>query len=280
MGIRKVKFAWDIHYKCNFRCPYCWFFKEWERLRSRNLYLSPDEWVLHWKRIYEKYGEVKIEIVGGEPFIYPDFIELVKKLSFIHLIKVTTNLSGDINRFVQEASPERVELDLNFHILFIDLKTVIDKVLVLKNAGFKCGICYLAYPPQIHQIKYLSEVFRKKGINFALAAFWGEYNGKRYPGAYSEEEKEMMRPFLGDIDRVTYHLDAKSPKGKICNAGYAYADIQADGNVVRCAPLGSKSIGNITDEKFSLLDNPSPCESDSCPCNEYDNLINESAHKK
>jgi MoaA/NifB/PqqE/SkfB family radical SAM enzyme len=276
MSEKMLKFAWDIHYRCNFRCPYCWFYKDWARLSSRNLYLSPDEWLIHWKRIYDKYGEVKIEIVGGEPFIYPNFIELVKKLSSLHLIKVTTNLSGDIERFAEEIDPERVDLDLNFHILFIDLDTVINRALILKKAGFKGGICYLAYPPQMHKIPFLSERFRREGINFALAAFWGEYNGRKYPESYTQEEKEMMRPFLGDVERIDYHLDAKSPRGKLCNAGYKYADIQADGKVVRCAQIGDKSIGNITDERFSLLEGPVPCEAETCPSNEYNNLVSES----
>lgn len=269
----KIKFAWDIHYKCNFRCPYCWFYKEWARMGQRSLYLSPEEWMVHWRRIYDKYGKARIEIVGGEPFIYPNFIELVKMISSLHSVKITTNLSGNIERFVQEVNPELVDLDLNFHVLFIDLETVLKKTLLLKKAGFKGGICYLAYPPQMHKIQSLSETFRKEGINFALAAFWGEHNGKKYPNAYTEEEKEMMRPYLGDIDRVTYHLNAQSPKGRLCNAGYMYADIQADGNVVRCAQLGHKSIGNITDDMFNLLEKPLPCEAETCPGNEYDNLI-------
>ncbi len=273
MKNNNIYFSWDIHYRCNFRCPYCWFYKDWATLNKRNIYLSPDEWMIHWRRIYDKYGELKIELVGGEPFIYPNFIELVKKLSSIHLLKVTTNLSGDIEHFAETINPERVNLDLNFHILFIDLETVIKKALILKKAGFKAGICYLAYPPQMHKIKNLSERFKKEGINFALAAFWGEYNGKKYPQAYTEEEKELMRPYLGDINRITYHLDAKSPKGRLCSAGYKYASIQADGNVVRCGPLGANSIGNIMDENFRLLENPLPCGSDVCPCNEYENII-------
>ncbi len=271
-GQKMIRFTWDIHYKCNFRCPYCWSYKDWANLKRRNIYLSADEWMIHWKRVYEKFGEVKIEIVGGEPFIYPNFIELVKKLSDIHLVKVTTNLSGDIECFAKEINPNRVDMDLNFHILFIDLETVIRKALILKKTGFNGGVCYLAYPPQMYNIKYLSERFKKEGINFALAAFWGEYNKKQYPYAYTEEEKELMRPFLGDIDRVTYHLNAEIPKGKLCNAGYRYANIQADGKVVRCGSLWNKSIGNLLDENFRLLDSPLPCEADFCPCNEYINL--------
>ena len=79
--------------------------------------------------------------------------------------------------------------------------------------------------------------FEEIGINFALAAFWGEYGGRRYPESYTQEEIEFIRPFLGDIDRIVYHLKGESPKGKLCNAGYKYAVIQADGKVIICGQL-------------------------------------------
>jgi MoaA/NifB/PqqE/SkfB family radical SAM enzyme len=267
-----IKFTWDIHYKCNFRCPYCWFYREWANMAKRNVYLSPDEWMIHWRRLYDKYGEVKVEIVGGEPFIYPHFIELVGKLSQVHRVKVTTNLSGNIAQFVKEIDPARVYLDLNFHAAFIDIQTVIEKTHILHKAGFQCGICYLAYPPQMRQIERYSRIFREAGINFALAAFWGEHEGKKYPQSYTQEEKEMMRPYIGDVDRVEYHLNGQSPRGKLCKAGHSYASIQADGNVVRCGPMSQSSIGNILDENFSLLAGASACDADYCPCNEYDNI--------
>lgn len=189
------------------------------------------------------------------------------------MVKVTTNMSGDVENFTREIDPERVSLDMNFHILFSDLDIFIEKVLILKRAGFDGGVCFLAYPPQMNKIKYLSERFKNVGIGFALAAFWGEYNGKRYPESYTEEEKEIMRPFLGDINRINYHLNAKSPKGKLCYAGYKYAGIHANGDVVRCGPLADKVIGNILKDNFGLLDKPMPCEADVCPCNEYINLV-------
>jgi len=270
---RDIYFTWDIHYKCNFRCPYCWFFKKWARLSERSICLVPDEWLQHWMRIYDKYGSVRIEITGGEPFIYPGFIELVKKLSSIHAIKITTNMSCDTGIFIKEINPERVSLDLNFHPLFIDLDNFLAKAIVLKNTGFNFGVCYLAYPPQMGKIDMLKRRFEEVGIAFSLAAFWGQYRGMKYPDSYTEEQIEFMKPYLGDINRLTYHLNTKSPRGKLCNAGYKYADIQADGNIVRCAPLGEKSIGNILDKKFKLLDKPIPCEADFCPCNEYENII-------
>lgn len=270
----KINFAWDIHYKCNFRCPYCWFFDNWAQQAKRNLYLSVQEWMEIWRRIYDKYGETRIAITGGEPFIYPNFIELVKAISSLHIVKITTNMSGNIEKFVQEISPKRVYLDLNFHAVFVkDLNEYIRKVKLLHNAGFDAGVCYLAYPPQMGLIESYKQIFEKNGIRFALAAYWGKYLGKQYPAAYSPEERELIKPFLGEVARVDYHMNATSPYGKKCNAGYRYANIQGDGKVVRCAQYADRVMGNITDKDFSLFPEPLPCEQNVCPGNEYDNII-------
>lgn len=268
-----ISFTWDIHYKCNFRCPYCWFYELWVQEGKRNVYLPVEEWMRHWKRIYSRYGKCQIAITGGEPFLYPNFIPLVKQLSQIHSVKVTTNMSGDIETFVKEIDPEKVILDLNFHPLFSDLEVFIKKALLLKAANFKSGVCYLAYPPQMKQFDAVRSRFQSEGINFALAAFWGEYLGRNYPESYSQEDRDTMRSFLGDIDRITYHLKGTSPKEKLCNAGHKYAVIQADGKVIRCGQLADKVIGNFFDEEFCLLDMPQPCAADTCPCNEYSNLL-------
>lgn len=269
----QINFTWDSHYKCNFRCPYCWFYEGWVDGGKRNTYLSVEEWMRHWGRIYSIYGKCHIAITGGEPFLYPNFIQLIKQLSQVHSVKITTNMSGDIETFVKEIDPQKVILDLNFHPLFSNLETYIKKVLLLKNAGFRAGVCYLAYPPQMKQINAVKKRFESDGINFALAAFWGEYLGQRYPESYSQQDREMIRPFLGDIDRITYHLKGQSPKGKLCNAGHKYAVIQADGKVIRCGQLAEGILGNFFDENFRLLAAPQPCTAETCPCNEYVNLL-------
>jgi len=236
---------------------------------KHNRYIPLENMIGLWKRIHELYGECHIMITGGEPSLYPNFIELVDELSKIHTVKVTSQLSGDIYTFARKINPERVVLDMNFHPMEAKLEPFIRKVLALKKRGFSGGVCYLAYPPQMDRIEYYRDKFEEKGINFALAAFWGEYNGKKYPEGYSEEEKKMIAPYIGDPDRIKYHLEGRKTKGKLCRAGYCYASIKADGAVTRCGPLSHKPIGNIFDKDFKLLEKPEPCEAEVCPCDEY-----------
>ncbi|MFC2061722.1 hypothetical protein ACFLUV_04350, partial [Elusimicrobiota bacterium] len=242
---------------------------KWEEMDKFNKYISLDEMLKIWQRLHDLYGECHIMITGGEPGLYPNFIELVDELSKIHTIKVTSQLSGDMYTFARKLNPKRIELDMNFHPMESKLEPFLRKVLTLKKHGFSGGVCYLAYPPQMDKIQYYQEKFESKGINFALAAFWGNYQGKDYPQGYSEEEREMIAPYIGDVDRIKYHLEGKKTKGKLCRAGYCYASIKADGKVTRCGPLSDKSIGNIFDKDFKLHDQPMPCEAEVCPCDEY-----------
>ncbi|NLB35012.1 MAG: hypothetical protein GX817_04235, partial [Elusimicrobia bacterium] len=228
-----------------------------------------DDIVKIWKRVYDMYGESHIMMTGGEPSLYPNFIEMVDELSKFHTVKVTSQLSGDFYTFAKKINPERVVLDMNFHPFEAKLEPFIRKVLTLKKAGFSGGVCYLAYPPQMDKMKYYEEKFRENDIGFALAAYWGKYNGVTYPDGYTEEERELIAPYIGDIDRIKYHLEGVKTMGKLCRAGYCYASVKGDGTVTRCGPLSHKPIGNLFDDDFKLHDEPMPCEAEVCPCDEY-----------
>jgi len=273
--MEKINFVWDSHYRCNFRCPYCWFDKHWEEMDKLNKYPPLSEMIALWERLYKMYGECHLMVTGGEPMLYPNFVELIAAISKWHTVKVTCQLSGDMFTFARKLNPERVTLDMNFHPLETKLEPFIRKVLYLYKYGFKGGVCYLAYPPNMDKIKYYDDEFKKHGIVMALAAFWGEYNGKKYPESYTKEEREMMLPYLGDLDRQKYHLEGRKTKGKLCRAGQIYASIKADGTVTRCGPLSHKPFGNIFDKDFKLFDKPMPCEAEICPCDEYKCIVDE-----
>ena len=152
--MKKINFVWDIHYKCNFRCPYCWFNDNWEAMEKLNANIPLERMVGLWKRMRDRHGECHIMITGGEPSLYPDFIELIDRLSKMHTIKVTSQLSGDYLTFAERINPDRVQLDMNFHPKDGNFDDFLKKVLALKRKGFKGGVCYLAYPPQMDKIEH------------------------------------------------------------------------------------------------------------------------------
>ena len=260
-----TRFTWIIHYACNYRCPYCFYYEGsgWEILKDRNIYFNPDEWLRYWQRIYERYGRCYITITGGEPFTYPDFIELISKLSLMHYpINITSNSSGDLSSFVRLASPERVSLSLSFHPKFDNLDDFLERKKFLKRHNFDGCINFLAYPPYLNDVSYYEDAFKSIGENLKFIPFRGIYREIAYPSGYTEEQKALIG--------LTQEWFTKArKKDALCYAGKQSGLLLPDGKVSRCGQLWYNCIiGDFFDENFSLLTEPKTCPVDLCPCNE------------
>jgi organic radical activating enzyme len=270
---QQISFCWDIFYACNYRCPYCWFDGRWTELARQNTIFSIEQLLKYWKKIYDRYGSVHIEIIGGEPFLYPNFKELIKQLSKMHSIGITTNLSISIDDLVENIDTSRIKIQATFHPLFAKFDDFIKQISLLKKKQMSNSVYYLAYPPQIRLIKYYKQRFNEYGVSLDVMSFWGEYQGVQYPQGYTLDERNLLDPYLGKTKGEKFQLEPKKVNGKLCRAGQIYADIKADGMVYRCGGSKAQKIGNLFSEDFKLLDNPMPCESEFCPCNEWAFLL-------
>ncbi len=272
---RRVVFAWDMHYSCNYRCPYCFYTTTgWTKLAENSNYKTPEEWKEVWGRIHQKYGRCQLRITAGEPFTYPQFPDVVRAVSELHDIQVTSNCSQTeaFRDFVKKADPSRVELDCTFHPLQGEFEPFVENVLFLRRAGFVANVCYLAYPPQMGPMAEFKKRFEGRGIYMNMAIFWGNHQGGQYPHAYTPEEKDRIKAVIGcDVSAETVGLDPIPINGKICGAGQRYAVVQGDGRVYRCGQLCHKdqSLGSIFDPRFELFKKGRACVVDYCRCKEY-----------
>jgi MoaA/NifB/PqqE/SkfB family radical SAM enzyme len=278
---KKISFSWDLHWHCNYRCPYCWWHGKWEEFSKRSVYPGLEKLIAVWKRIYDKYGQVHIEIAGGEPSIYPDFSKFILEILNYHTVSIMTNLSGDIDPIINSTSPnvmpERFKVGATFHPLFVKIEEFLPKVVKMRRKGMAIGVLYLSYPPQIKDIPKYKKIFEENDIFFSVSTFWGEYNGKTYPDAYTPEEIAIVDPALGTRKEEKFQTKPFNPKGKLCNAGHRYGLIHPDGEVLPCGGASYKGeniiISNLFDPNFKLWDAPRPCPSEICPCNEWAFLL-------
>lgn len=274
-----IEFSWDIQHSCNYRCPYCWFYGKWDEIKKNNVYPGLKRLVQIWRRIYDKYGCVQIQINGGEPFHYPDFSGLITEISKMHKVGITTNLSVDITPFVEKVNKTNVHLGMTFHPLFVDLNAFMKRAIIAKESGISMGVLFLAWPPQINQIFEYKLAFERVGIEFTVLTFWGEYNGKDYPQGYSENEREILSSVVGirSESGERFQLTPKITKGRLCRAGQTYALIHPNGNVYRCGGgnwrVQHEPFSNLFSKDFCLLPEPLLCDSDECPCNEWSFLL-------
>jgi MoaA/NifB/PqqE/SkfB family radical SAM enzyme len=270
-----ISFNWDIHWACNYRCPYCWFYGKWDEVAGRNVYHSLEKLLMVWERIFDRYGQVKVAITGGEPFHYPNFADFIVEASQWHHFMIITNLSTDITAFIHRVRRDAVVVNPSFHPLSADVDDFIGKARVLKEAGLLQCITYLAWPPLIEKIPHFQEQFARHGLTLTLQSFFGEYRGITYPDGYTEQEKMLIMPHLGSRGEKKFQTEAMRTRGKQCRAGQVYGVIHPDGTVRRCGGINSQDavVGNLFDDNFALLAGSLPCTSETCPCNEWAFLL-------
>lgn len=273
-----IELEWLIHYKCNYRCPYCFFADHWDEVSERNVDLPLADWILAWERLRKKYGHVRILITGGEPFIYPRFVEIMHNLSQDFSIGFDTNLSCSkelLVDFVSKTERSNISIGLSFHPKFAEYESFLEKALFLKEEGYQICVQYVSYPEQIQLMPQYRDKFKDSGLYFIPLPFRGSYKGLDYPASFNQEERKLIYNSTDNLDsehkeRVEKQLNQVKVKMKMCRAGQDYARIDADGTVFRCGHSVSspenKPMGNFFDKDFKFLESPLCCEQDVCPC--------------
>ena len=261
----EVRFTWNTHWGCNFRCSYCFFHDLWDHYAPRNVYKSADFWIERWKAVHELYGRCYIVVNGGEPLAYPDFVKIILAISEFHYpINITTNVSVHLDELIEKADPRRISLSLSFHPEYhkdVDkFIAIMDKV---RGKGFEGCNNIVAYPPYMDKLPLWLEKFSKAGHAMKINPFIGQYEGKNYPDAFTPEQKKLMGMQEGWVEE-------KKRRSKLCAAGWKSALILPDGGVTRCGQIGDQGIfANFFDPNFRLLDKPAPCDAERCPCDEW-----------
>jgi MoaA/NifB/PqqE/SkfB family radical SAM enzyme len=274
---------WNLNKFCNFNCDYCFSPKEF---RENIIYNGKEDKLDTIVEFFDKTGFTwLINMSGGEPFLYPNFIDLCKKLTNKHYISINTNLSNNqINHFCKKINPEKVEfINCSFHYLERKkrglIKEFIDRVNLLKRNDFNIYVTQVMWPPIIDQFDEIIELFKKENINVLPEFFRGNYNKKVYPNSYVKSEKEEILDYLHRIDFKNVLRNhgkyaerwaktiAGLPtfKGLDCGAGFDSIYIEFDGTIKRCSSENTK-LGNLFSQKCQLLNRPSKCNSKFCEC--------------
>lgn len=267
-----TRFTWNIHWSCNYRCTYCFFDGHWAEYGRRNVYKTVDEWMVQWKRVHELYGRVYITINGGEPFAYPNFIEIIRRLSGLHWpINITTNTSLHLDDFAATIDPAKVSVSVSFHPQYHAIPEFLERLKRLRAKGFLGCNNFVAYPRDLHLLPEVVSSFAAAGESVKVIPFVGEYEGVRYPDGYTKQQKALLG--MGED-----WVDNKRPKGRVCVAGSRSALLLPDGQVTRCGQIGDRGIfANFFAPEFSLQKEPQPCGEEFCPCDEWKVIPDEKA---
>ncbi|HRZ95876.1 MAG TPA: radical SAM protein [Candidatus Moranbacteria bacterium] len=275
---------WLLNLECNFRCPYCFYDDSQRSMKTRaadwvrkkvpaldpykTRFATPEEI----GKFFDETGKRwYIQISGGEPFVYPKFVEIVKRLSEKHLITIGTNLSLPIDEFISKISPKNIwSFYVSMHLgererQGFSVEDLLSKVKKLREAGFRVEINYVMYPPLIPRFPEIYKKFEDEGFELQAKVFRGAYGGKLYPKAYTEEDRKVFYDFIpSEIDRAA-SFDNLSFTGVPCTAGMNLIRINPGGSITRC-PHDRERLGNMFKGKMKLHKKVKNCVVPHCKC--------------
>jgi MoaA/NifB/PqqE/SkfB family radical SAM enzyme len=286
-----VEANWLLLQPCNFRCDYC---HQSEAALGAKAKIFGS--IAQWRDGFKATGKTwLIHITGGEPTIYPDFVELCDELCQNHFLSINSNLAHRrILTFAKKIPPERIRF-INASIHFKErqkhnsLDVFIERAQVLMDAKFTVLPSLVMTPEMVSNAHAIYEQLEALGLFAIPKVLRGIYAGKHYPLEYSAEEKRIITEYIirarqsyDDLltsmeepptidmfsdDRFLRSLE--DYRGRLCGGGYKFVKITPDGTVCRCN--SRDNLGNVLSRNVKLLNAPKVCDTYFCPyfCEKY-----------
>ena len=275
-----IEADWHLLDTCNYRCDYCFFGPETLGSKLRT-FASPEGW----KSAFDATGDVwLLHMTGGEPSIYPDFVELCENLTARHFVSINSNLThSSLQRFARRIDPSRISfINAGLHLEERELRNGYHSFLtnadLLRSSHFPILVSLVATPTALERFQEAIALLKPVGLFPIPKLFRGVLCGKTYPEAYTDCDKRRFRTFAGQARDFYQPLIAKmdeppsidalnddlfleglpSYRGLLCDAGDRFVQILPNGDVFRCG--GSSSQGNLLNPPLFPPSKPPPPE--------------------
>jgi hypothetical protein len=158
----------------------------------------------------------------------------------------------------------------------------------------------VATPDVTSQLARLEDACAAEGLQLAPKVLRGVFMGRRYPWAYSAEERAILRGAMTrareyyisryagwpapSIDIFSDHdlLDGIPDfSGRSCSAGFRFVSMKPNGDVHRCGE-SVRELGNLLNGTFRPGNEPQPCDRRYCVyfCRKYTSDAARFAHER
>jgi MoaA/NifB/PqqE/SkfB family radical SAM enzyme len=259
------EFDWHLTNRCNFFCEYC---HPQIRYVLNKKHLDEPSAELVVRRFEELERTSLVHMSGGEPFLFPDFVELCAGLTRRNWISINTNLASPelVAEFAAKVDPARVaKIVAALHVperarLGLPLETYAESFRILRAAGFDVVSLYVLYPPLLSRLREDLDTLTELGVEPLRAkVFKGVYEGRRYPEGYTDEERELVLANSGEYVFNKPYLDGMLAfPDQLCTAGMTSFKVTVTGEVRRCASVPT-SYGNLYDGTFQPAQTAEGC---------------------
>lgn len=245
---------------CNYKCEYCYAPHEY-RL-GHHFQGDINEWHDAFKRTF---GNQKLVfyLAFGEPMVAKKFYDVLDMIAsesnwYGHM---TSNLSPRLDRLVETKlfKEKRFNINASFHPTQTSVDKFLDKLLFLREHGLECPVVFVMWPPFIDKFEEWFKIFDEHNFLVHVRRFRGWYNGKFYPKAYTEEERQFIARYCDDAT-IKYMLNDFNVnlRGWLSYQGMYYILVDYHGDVYTSPDSREKHLGNIFKGDVKLFTEPQP----------------------
>ena len=279
-----VEADWYLLDTCNYRCGYCFLN---EATLGKKLVTSAEPEI--WRNAYDATGLTwLLHLTGGEPSLYPDFVDLASALTERHYLSLNSNMTGSsLRAFPERIDPGRVSfINAGLHLAERERKRgeadFIRHVGMLRERGFPVFVSIVATPEALERGADAMALLDPLGMPPVPKLLRGSYRGRQYPRDYSEIDRRRFRVLARAAREFYAPLLARMPerpsidpfyddrhlygipdyRGRSCRAGQNFVSVSKDGEVHRCSK--NTRLGNLLDGTLSLLSGPEACNTSYC----------------
>lgn len=194
---------WHITYQCQMMCNYCIVTGPDKLTDTRDKKrASPPVDIEAVMRTLDATEMIYyLSMMGGEPAMVPNIVELCKVLTQKHYVGFNTNLAALDPRFWEEVNISHLgNFHISLHIQPMERTKLtgrfIENFKAMKAAGFtKYYITAVGDPAMLARFHEYREFFAKHDIFFKVIPMieGGGLNGKIYPASYTKEELAIIQ---------------------------------------------------------------------------------------
>ncbi len=134
--------------------------------------------------IGKKFYDV-LEMVGGEPNWG---------------VRMTSNISVRLDKLIgtRVAREGRLNINASFHAHMVKRERFLKQAIFLREHGIEVPVIYVMYPPLLEQFEDDFQFFDTHNFLVHVRRFRGMYEGKAYPEAYTDEERQFIAKYCDD----------------------------------------------------------------------------------
>lgn len=179
---RIITVTWFIGKRCNYDCSYCPSYIH----DNYSPHVDKQD-CLEFIDQLEKHAvaqnkELKVSITGGEPFVHPNFFEILdylKKVKSLTQLTVTTNGSLPLDTYKKSAD-YLTNLTVSLHLEQAQdvIDSTVEKILTLNRIpGLFFSVNLMAVPDKFRIVERIIDVFKSNKVKFILRKIDPPFDG-------------------------------------------------------------------------------------------------------